>query len=261
VLYSDLYGHREFVRGIVNASFSGLLWCPEVRDAVSEEDLIRRLETVVFSPLAMVNAWYIKNPPWKQIDRDKNNANDLAQNWQALETRCREIIGWRMQIVPYLRAAFWRYAKDGTPPFRALILDHPGQENLRTVDDEYMIGDRMIAAPLFAGEATRRVILPEGNWHDFWTGKAVTNDFTLPSSTRNIPLFVKAGSVLPLAKVAASAAVPESRDLVVQVYGDGSLPFTLSADDAQLELAWAAGKSSEQTSGERPYRVTDWKIV
>ncbi len=71
VLYSDLYDHRQFIRALVNAGFSGLLWCPEVRDAASEEDLIRRLQSVVFSPLAMVNAWYIRNPPWKQIERDQ----------------------------------------------------------------------------------------------------------------------------------------------------------------------------------------------
>ena len=76
-LYSDLYNHRDFVRALVNSGFSGLLWCPEVRDAASEEDLIRRMETAAFSPLMMVNAWYIKNPPWKQLNREKNNADEL----------------------------------------------------------------------------------------------------------------------------------------------------------------------------------------
>src|SRR5258708_7333849 len=52
VLYSDLYDHRQFVRALVNSSFSGLRWCPEVRDAKSEEDFLRRLQSVVFSPLA-----------------------------------------------------------------------------------------------------------------------------------------------------------------------------------------------------------------
>src|SRR5260370_15372314 len=77
VLYSDLYDHRQFVRALVNSSFSGLLWCPEVRDAKREEDLIRRLQTDVFSPLAMINGWDISNPPWKQLDPKKQNANEL----------------------------------------------------------------------------------------------------------------------------------------------------------------------------------------
>ncbi len=127
VLYSDLYEHRDFIRALVNSGFSGLLWCPEVRDAKNAEDLLRRLESVVFSPLAMVNAWYIKNPPWKQIDRVKNNAGQLEDDWQTLEARCREIIGWRMQLVPYLLSAFESYQASGMPPFRALILDQSGQ--------------------------------------------------------------------------------------------------------------------------------------
>ena len=44
VLYSDLYDHREFIRGVVNMGFSGLLWTPELRDATSTEDLVRRLQ-------------------------------------------------------------------------------------------------------------------------------------------------------------------------------------------------------------------------
>jgi alpha-D-xyloside xylohydrolase len=56
VLYSDLYEHKDFIRGVVNCGFSGLLWTPEVRHATSEEDLIRRLQSAIFSPQALINA-------------------------------------------------------------------------------------------------------------------------------------------------------------------------------------------------------------
>ena len=162
VLYSDLYDHRQYIRALVNSGFSGLLWCPEVRQAASEEDLIRRLQSVVFSPLAQVDCWYMKSPPWKQLDRAKNNAGELLENWEKLEARCREIIGWRMQLVPYLQAAFHRYEEDGTPPFRALVLDAPEDQRLYAVDDQYMMGDRMMVAPLFAGEPGAKLCFPEG---------------------------------------------------------------------------------------------------
>ena len=58
-------------------------------------------------------------------------------------------------------------------PFRALVLDTPKDKRLYTVDDQYMIGDRMMVAPLFAGEASRKVVMPQGAWHDFWSGEAV----------------------------------------------------------------------------------------
>jgi alpha-D-xyloside xylohydrolase len=259
VLYSDLYEHRQFIRALVNSGFSGLLWCPEVRDAVSEEDLIRRLQSVVFSPLAMVNGWYIKNPPWKQLNRRKNNADELLDDWEKLEARCREIIGWRMQLVPYLTAAFQRYAEDGTPPFRALVLDAPEQMRLHNVDDQYMVGDRMMVAPLFAGEPGRRVVLPDGAWHDFWTGDALQggSELQVPASMERISVYVKSGSIVPWADVGLFAGAPETRRLTARVYGDGSLPFTFMSGKDKVELTWSDGKG--HVEGESAYDVHAWK--
>lgn len=265
VLYSDLYDHREFVRGILNAGFSGLLWCPEVRDAASEEDLIRRLQTAVFSPLAMVNAWYIRNPPWVQLNRELNNKDSYLANWQQLQSRCREIIDWRMRLIPYLRSAFNRYVLDGTPPFRAPVLDHPEQTALHNLDDEYLIGDRMLVAPLFAGEPDRTITLPEGEWHDFWTGERVPSNFQVSSTAEKIPVFVRAGSVLPMADVSASTAAQESRRITVQVYGNGSIPWELNpTHPGELRLAWShqngSGQGSfEQSPSSRPYSIAGWE--
>ena len=261
VLYSDLYVHRDFIRALVNSGFSGLLWCPEVRDAVSEEDLIRRLQSVVFSPLAMVNGWYIKNPPWKQLNRKLNNADQLLDGWERLEARCREIIGWRMQLVPYLSAAFQRYAEDGTPPFRALVLDNPNQKQLYAVDDQYMVGDRMMVAPLFAGEPSRRVVIPAGDWHDFWTGEAVKGgmDLTVPASTNKILVYVKSGSIVPWADAGLFAGAPETRRITARVYGDGSLPFALAARSETLRLSWSHGRGN--TEGTNGYEVYTWQEI
>lgn len=264
VLYSDLYDHREFVRGVVNSGFSGLLWCPEVRDAASEEDLIRRLQSVVFSPLAMVNAWYIKNPPWKQLNRELNNAGHLAENRQSLEARCREIIEWRMQFVPYLLTAFQRYASDGTPPFRALVLDYPDNKDMYEIDDAYMMGDRILVAPLFAGEPGRKITLPAGEWHDFWTGELIRQStLEIPAATEKIPVFIQSGSIIPLAKAGASTKDAAGRELTVRVYGDGHLPWKMHHGmPNELELSWDASQqrgSVRQTDHVNAYRVVRWQ--
>lgn len=263
VLYSDLYDHRVFIRALVNSGFSGLLWCPEVRDAVSVEDLVRRLQSVVFSPLAMVNGWYIRSPPWKQLNRDQNNAGQLMDNWEAVQARCREIIGWRMQLVPYLTAAFRRYAWDGTPPFRALVLDWPSDPKLIGIDDQFMVGDRMMAAPLFAGEPDRKVVLPAGvDWHDFWTGAPLHGgtEITVSAASDKIPVFVKAGSVVPWADVGLHAESPESRRLSVRIYGDGSLPFALGPGSQSLRLSWDGSRGSAEGNPAAPhaYQVYAW---
>jgi alpha-D-xyloside xylohydrolase len=262
VLYSDLYNHRDYIRAMANSGFSGLLWCPEVRQAQNEEDLIRRLQSVVFSPLAQVDCWYMKNPPWKQMDRPLNNADHFLDNWQRLESRCREIIGWRMQLIPYLTAAFQRYAQDGTPPFRALVLDSPDDKRLYTVDDQYLVGDRMMVAPLFAGEANRKVVLPAGSWHDFWTGAPIQGgtEISVPASAENIPVYVKSGSLVPWADVGQFAGSPETRRLSVRVYGEGSIPFSMRGPQGELKLTWnnRTGHAEETGSG---YHVHSWAVI
>lgn len=258
VLYSDLYDHRQYIRALVNSGFSGLLWTPEVRQAENQEDLIRRLQSVIFSPLAQVDCWYMKSPPWKQIDRAKNNAGELLDNWQELESRCREIIGWRMQMVPYLLAAFQRYQQDGTPPFRALVLDSPQDQRLYKIDDQYMVGDRMMVAPLFAGEPSRKIVIPQGSWHDFWTGDAIAGgtEISVPSSTERIPVYVKAGSIVPWADVGQHTSAPETKRITARVYGDGSLSFTLESGNATLNLSWKEGRGIADA---RNYEVYSWK--
>jgi len=260
VLYSDLYDHRQYIRALVNSGFSGLLWCPEVRQAASEEDLIRRLQSVVFSPLAQVDCWYMKSPPWKQLDRAKNNAGVLLDNWEELETRCREIIGWRMQLVPYLKAAFLRYQQNGTPPFRALVLDWPSDKRLYTVDDQYMIGDRMMVAPLFAGEPERKVLFPEGEWHDFWTGEMITGstEKSIAAATERIPVYVKAGSIVPWAETGLHAGAPETHRILARVYGDGSLPFSFEDEGVTLKLGWKNGQGTVESS---QYAISRWQHI
>lgn len=268
VLYSDLYDHRQFVRALINAGFCGLLWCPEVRDAISEEDLLRRLQTVVFSPLAMVNAWYIRNPPWKQIDRRLNNAHQFAPGWEKLQARCREIIEWRMALVPYLRGAFARYAEDGTPPFRAPILDFAADRSLINVDDQYMVGDRLMVAPIFAGEKSRTVVLPSGKWHEFWSGRTLDGGRTVEvnSAFAEIPVYVRGDAVVPWAMPAASTSDAAARVLRVRVYGDGATSWEGNGPDLEgLVLSWDSasqkGIVKAARSAARPYQVDRWERI
>jgi len=266
VLYSDLYDHREFIRALVNSGFSGLLWCPEVRDARDEEDLIRRLQSVIFSPLAMVNAWYIRNPPWMQIDRDKNNQDQFSEGWEHLRDRCREIISWRMRLLPYLQAAFAEYEESGMPPFRALVMDYPNDPMIQDVDDEYMMGDRLLIAPLFAGEPERKVVLPEGEWQDFWTGAVVSGRTqTIPAAMNAIPVFIKAGSLMPWADVAPHAQSPEARRITVRVYGDGDIRWSSPTKVGGLRLRWDSltgrGNSAQSSAKVRRFEIASWQKI
>lgn len=270
VLYSDLYDHRQFVRALVNSSFSGLLWCPEVRDAVNEEDLVRRLQTVIFSPLAMVNAWYIKNPPWKQVDREANNAGHFSDGWENVEALCRKLIEVRMQLIPYLHAAFIRYREAGIPPVRALVIDYPHDVKTWTIDDQYMFGEDMLVAPVFAGQKERPVYLPEGQWFDFWTGSkyAGAQIITATPSLETTPAFVKSGTILPLAQSTLHTKDPNAFKLVVRAYGGGVRPATLYEEDgsadpkiAPVMIEWNLSADSGTVERSGPKRDSSYSVI
>ena len=118
----------------------------------------------------------------------------------------------------------------------------------------------MMVAPLFAGEASRKVILPEGAWHDFWTGEVLKGgtEVTVPASSEKIPVYVRSGSLVPWADVGPFAGAPPTRRIAVRVYGDGSLPFTLKNGTKDIRLSWANGRGKvEGETGQ--YDVYTWE--
>lgn len=173
VLYSDLYAHEDFIRGVVNSGFSGLLWTPEVRDAQNKKDFIRRLQTNIFSVQCLINAWYCKDMPWKDFDCEED---------------VKALLNERVKLIPMLQKAFEEYKATGKPPVRALVCDYTKDAETYNIDDEYIFCDNLIVAPLTAKSDTRRVYLPEGNWRDYWTKEAVNSGW-FEVTTENIPVY------------------------------------------------------------------------
>ncbi|MBZ5617176.1 MAG: glycoside hydrolase [Acidobacteriia bacterium] len=275
VLYSDLYDHKEFIRGLANTGFSGLLWTPELRNAANPEDLIRRLQSVALSPMALINAWYIKSPPWKQVERNANNADRFDPNWEELEAQCRAVMEMRMRFVPYLHAAFVRYQREGMPPYRGVVMDYHDDPQTWPVDNQFLMGESLMVAPAFAGESGRSVYLPAGDWFDFWSGRRLTGKqrIQIKPPLEQIPIFVKAGTILPLAQPTLHTDDPASWRLTVQVYGETPSAVTLYEDDgswnpslAEVALAWnserRSGSLRRSGGGSGPrYEVAEWKQI
>lgn len=157
-LYSDLYDHSDFIRGVVNAGFSGLLWTPELRHADSRADLLRRLQTIVFSPQCLINAWYIDEAPWAKY---------------GCEDEVRELLKLREALKPRLREAYDSYRLCGVPVCRALVSDYSSDSETYTIDNEYLFCADLLVAPMTAAEEERRVYIPAGEWVDFFTEEPV----------------------------------------------------------------------------------------
>lgn len=175
VLYSDLYDHRDFIRGVAQSSFSGILWTPEVRDAKDKEELLRRLQAVVFSPQCLINAWYCERVPWADLD---------------CEDEVRELLKLRKRLVPMLKTAFDEYRDTGKPPIRALVMDYTDDPETYNIDNEYMFCDELLVAPIAAGTGDEREIyLPTADkWCDYFTGEEVPSG-RFSVKTPGIPVY------------------------------------------------------------------------
>lgn len=278
VLYSDGYEHRSYVRGILNSGFCGTLWQPEVRVAGSVLELYRRIETMIFSPQAVIDDWFMPHPSWHQISELKNKAGILMPERDEVEAKVRELFQLRMRLIPYFYSAFADYRARGTPPFRALVTDYPDDANTYGVDDEYLAGESLLVAPLFGDDTSRKVYLPAGAWYCFWTHARYEGgrEHKIEMPPERIPLFVKEGALLPLADP-VEYVTPETKfALTVLAFGAPCRPFTLCEDDGvswdfeqgaqnRVTLAWSpetGGTVAREGNyaGER-YVVNTWEVV
>ena len=234
VLYSDLYNHRDFIRGIATSGFSGMLWSPEVRSCVNGTDFLRRVQTVVFSAQALLNCWRIPNPPWKQVDVEKNLRDEYMAEESYYTQEIRRLLQLRMSLLPYLYSAFTEYRLCGLPPVRAVVLDYPEDIRAAVIDDQYMFGESMMVCPLTLEDGTgRSVWLPEGTWHDFFSGAVYEGgkEYRILAKTEEIPVFIKDGALIPIAEPVEYISPETVFRITVKSFGKGEQCFTLYEDD------------------------------
>ena len=187
----------------------------------------------------MLNAWADGTKPW---------------SFPEVAPAVRDVMRLRIRLLPYLYTAFARYHFDGTPPFRGMPLveefgvDAPAAASADgapaiaragarrdAIKDQFMVGESLLVAPMFAGQASRVVALPNGKWYDFYTGRYVGDGgtVTVAPGTDRLPLFVRDGGIIPLL-AAERRQIPDRNtlvDLEVRHYGNADGRFELYDDD------------------------------
>ena len=90
------------------------------------------------------------------------------------------------------------------------------------IDDQFMFGDSVLVAPMFAGQTQRQVYLPAGDWYDFWTHAKISGGTTITATNgvEQIPLFVKGGTLLPLAEPVEFIKPDTCFDITVNIVGN-----------------------------------------
>lgn len=153
---------------------------------------------------------------------------------QQVEPICRKYLELRYRLLPYLYSSVRECAATGMPIMRALWLHHPDDPKAVACGDQYLFGKNLLVAPVVEQGATaRQVYLPKGNWYDFWTsqlvegGSEVRREVTLDL----MPLYVRAGSILPLGPVKQYVNEKVHQPLSISIYPGADSSFLLYEDD------------------------------
>lgn len=264
VIYNDYYNHEDFITALINSGFAGVLWTPEVRASKTDEEWLRRFQSNVFSPMAMINAWASGTKPW---------------TYPEVEKQVKEYALLRMRMMPYWYTEFAKYHFEGTPPFRAMNLEDGFNQEIKTeqqakvnleenpyaeaaskeIKDQYMAGEYLLIAPMFTGQISRKVILPKGKWYDFYTGAFVGDGqvISINPGLDKIPVYVKDGGIIPLMPALLHAPKPsEKTDLEIRHYGQKAGEYNLYDDDGETfdfekgQLSWRKIKVERLKNGQ-----------
>lgn len=156
----------------------------------------------------------------------------------------------RMELLPYLYGAAGEAAEKDLPMMRPLFYSNPEDENCLPVEDEYMLGSRLLVAPLMEeGQRTRDFYLPAGNWYGFFTGKKYGGKRAYHSDVEEkFPVYVKEGS-----------AVLRERDGKYRGYLYGKAGCdSVRTGQSEHKIVWECGRIKQEGGMDRD---TEWYFV
>lgn len=177
------------------------------------ELLSRWIEAGIFSPLLRNHSAIgtRAQEPW-------------AFNQETLDIY-RKYLKLRYHLISYLYDRFYHESKTGLPVMRPLVLNYPDDKHVQNMNDEYMIGNDLLVAPIvMEGQTERQVYLPKGNWLDFWTGSEYAGEKTIlvKAGIADLPLFIKKNTILPWDESASHVDLNKHNLMTFRLFGDHS---------------------------------------
>jgi alpha-D-xyloside xylohydrolase len=146
-----------------------------------------------------------------------------------------DYIRLRYRLIPYIYSTAWQVTSAGGTMLRPLMMDFMDEKNALDVGDQFLFGKEIMACPVTKSNATTRAVyLPGKNdWYDFWTGKKIFGGQKIDAASpiETMPLFVRAGSILPLGPVVQYVSEKPADPIELRVYRGADGKFTLYEDE------------------------------
>tara|TARA_B100000945_G_scaffold176311_2_gene141448 strand:- start:1198 stop:3588 length:2391 start_codon:yes stop_codon:yes gene_type:complete len=155
-------------------------------------------------------------------------------------------INLRYSLLPYIYSEAWQITNQQSSLMRALVMDFPNDEKVLDLNDQYMFGHSFLVAPVlksmytedkkenFQQDGYRQVYLPKGTeWFDYWTGERFSGGQTIDKKAPIdiLPLYVKAGSIVPVGPKVDYAEQKDWSNLKINIYPGADAEFTLYEDE------------------------------
>ncbi|RST31524.1 glycoside hydrolase family 31 protein [Sphingomonas ginkgonis] len=187
-------------------------------------------------------------------------ATAIWQYGAAAEPIIASFLRLRYSLIPYIYSLAHQTYASGAPFMRALWMDFPNDPNVVNLGDEYMFGPAFLVAPVTEqGRTSRSVYLPAGSdWYDYWTNQRYAGGQTISAAApiERIPLFVRAGSIIPVGAPVPSTATAQRLDSI-RVYPGRDASFTLYDDDGTTNAyRQSGGRTAVLRWDDRARRLT-----
>jgi len=225
--------------------------------------------------------WHLRLPwgwntgafgPKEAAEENHPDASELHN--AAIEPICRQYLELRYRLLPYNYTVAREAVDTGLPMMRALWLHYPDDAEAVVRGDEFLWGRDLLVAPVIEkGATSRRLYLPSGKWHDWWTGEQVEGGRWIERSVdlATLPLYARAGAIIPLDPVREYTAQSVSEPTTIRVFPGEDGAFTLYDDDGQTlgyregsdpQTVWIRFQWDDATRRltiERDERMQEWR--
>jgi alpha-D-xyloside xylohydrolase len=174
------------------------------------------------------------------------NTNEVWSYGKQAQPILEKYLKLRYELMPYIYSLGYSTYQSGAPYMRALFMDFPNDTEAASQSDEYMFGPAFLVAPITdQGVTSRKVYLPAGaDWYNYWTNERLHGGqtVTVKAPIDTLPLFVRAGSIVPLGVPVLSTNDPQPL-AKIKIYPGADSSFTLFQDDGKT-YAYEKGTSN-----------------
>ncbi len=228
---SDWITFQRQIPAGLNFALSGLpYWTTDIGGFVSgnptdpayRELFIRWFEFGAFCPIFRVHG---------TRSNDQNELWSYGPDAQSILTSFDRL---RYRLMPYIYSTAWRVTSASYTPMRPLAMDFRNDPVALNIGDQFLFGPSILVSPVTEPAAkTRRLYLPKAMWYDFWSGQMQNGGQRIEASAplQRIPLYVPAGSIIPLGPDLQYAAEKPADPIELRVYRGANGDFTLYEDE------------------------------